>query len=464
MDAEDTNLVTFDNGLRLVTRNFPGATKTFIRINLDAGSRDEIPGNYPRGTSHFVEHMVFRGSRKNASGQVEKTIAKLGGNTAGAATDWDAVVFQAMIPNNGKNELPLALNALGDAISHPCFGPFEIDRERAPIKLEWLDGQLDPDKKRFLDIVNASSRGAAQVSPILGDLNSIDQIKQDDLVRFHRNKYLTGNTVVAIDSDFSRYGDPTPMVRNAIDLPPGRRINMQPAQYTGGDERHSEIIPGMRVGLGFVLPPITDIKATAVSDVLSTLLNGIGEQSLYEELRMKKGLIYKVKVIENTSSDYNLLQISFNTFPQNVRASLETISGQLKALTEYVDADALEEAKKVTNDNYWATANNNPITRKMANDVMAHGRVIPHAHICELEQAVTVNDIREAAAALLKKPSTFVASGNDWSHVPRPEEIQQMFQIAAPELSRRPVSEAVRQGGFLPQPAWALHNHATARL
>lgn len=430
MGEENTNLTVFNSGMRVVTRHIPNYLRTRVRFSIDAGSRDEIFGNHKRGVSHSVEHNVFKGSPDNPNpSQVSRLIESSRGVLT-AATDFDAIVFDVSIP---KDNLPIAVKAVGDMISHPLFPAVPVQREIRRIENEWLKGQMNPDKMRYLNAIRVSSGGTAVLNPILGDRKSISSITRQDLVDFHKEKFTAGNVVVAVEGDLSGYNI-NDLIQDAIDLPPGKRPNTPVPLYLGGDDRFSEPQLGTRVTLAFATPPIADSRDSAVYNVLAELLGGISSDSFYNKIIEGEELTYSINVMRRPIADYGLLTIDYDCFAENVEPSINGIAAQLKKLARYVDPDALTNLRNLENDDCKLKMKEETIgARELANNVTMYGRVLSRDHFYKLQQTVSAAEISEAARSLLQRPPTFVASGV-LEGLPSSERVREMFQELKPVL------------------------------
>jgi len=180
-----------DNGLRVITETMPYLKSVTIGIWTDIGSRNENRVN--NGLSHFIEHMVFKGTKTRSALEIATALESLGG-TLNAFTGRENTCYYARTLDSS---LPIATEILCDLLSNSTFENKHVSMEKKVV-LEEIKDCLDTPSDLVHDIFSKSTWKDDPLGyPILGSATNIRRIKRDDLLKYFRNNYLTSNTIVS---------------------------------------------------------------------------------------------------------------------------------------------------------------------------------------------------------------------------------------------------------------------------
>src|SRR5258708_5928401 len=190
-----TTSTTLKNGLKLIVREQHGAPLVAIDLWIRAGSGQEGPKE--SGASHFIEHLIFKGTPSRKPGEIDAAFEDMGA-TLNAGTTRDAAHFFATAPSQ---YLDKALEVLSDAVQHAAFDPSEMERERTVILDELARGRNDWRKEIADTLRGALYPGLPYGRSILGEPDSIKSLTRDQVSAFFKRHYYPNNAALVLAGD-----------------------------------------------------------------------------------------------------------------------------------------------------------------------------------------------------------------------------------------------------------------------
>ncbi len=291
-------------GLRVITESLPSVRSAALGIWAGVGSRDEGPEH--AGATHYLEHLLFKGTSRRSALEISATMDAVGGElnafTAKEYTCYYARVLDA--------DLPLAIDILSDMVTSSLIEPKEVDAERGVILEEIAMNEDDP-----ADLVHEAF--AAQLfgdtplgRPILGSVDSINAISRDRIAEHYRARYTPDSLVVAAAGNLSHEGVVS-LIETAFGSALDGSASPAPARL-GGSESDSAVGTGVRLlsrpveqanlVLGCAGLARTDRRRFALG-VLNAALGGGMSSRLFQEVREKRGLAYSVYSFSSQHAD-----------------------------------------------------------------------------------------------------------------------------------------------------------------
>ena len=337
-----------DNALRVVCVPRPALHTAAVSLHLRVGPRFENPRS--NGRSHFVEHMLFRGTRRFASAHEQALALERLGGTLYAATHTDHGVMSLSLP---VGTLPEAVAIFGEIVREPRFSDIEV--ERGIIREEILESldehghQVDPDNLSRALIYGPHGLGLT----ITGTLQTMESIGLEDLHEHHARHYTGSNAVLC----FAGAIDPEQCLQLAHEhlgaMPKGQRVPIEPAprdQKTPRFKCVSNQSSQTDLRLAFRAPGEND-AAEPAAEVLVRLLDDGMSTRLYARICDEKGLCYDVSADYETFEDDGVLDLAAAV--QHARAPL--VMSELCALVQELAADGPtdEELQKVKKRHRW---------------------------------------------------------------------------------------------------------------
>src|ERR1700757_2295316 len=279
-----TQVSTLANGLRVASDRIETVESVSLGIWIDVGTRHEPPEL--NGVAHFLEHMAFKGTERRSARAIAEEIEAVGGHV-NAYTSRESTAYYAKVL---KEDLPLALDILGDILQHSTFDPEELERERTVILQEIGQANDTPDDIIFDHFQECAYPEQAMGRPVLGRPEIIRGLARDAVVGYLRDHYGAQRMVLAAagNLEHERLVDLAETLLS--DLPTERSVTTEPARYTGGGYREERDLEQLHLVVRFPGPVIGDSDYYAAS-VLSTAFGGGMSSRLFQEIRETRGLV-----------------------------------------------------------------------------------------------------------------------------------------------------------------------------
>lgn len=387
------------NGIRVITEEIPFFKSASIGLWVSAGSRNERAS--VNGISHFIEHMLFKGTKTRSATDIAEIMDSVGGQL-NAFTEKEQTCYYARVIDR---HIPLALELLADMLLNSVFDPSEIERERGVILDEIRLYDDSPDEVIF-DLFTQSLWSEHSLGrSILGTQEVVEKITKADLCSFMNDNYTAGNTIISAAGNIEheeivmlleKYFDglPVNMIKNDMDERIITQTGIETIRFKDCEQAYI-IIGGSGISQ-------RDESKYAVS-VLDSILGGSTSSRLFQEIREKRGLVYSVCSFQNSYIDEGLFGVFAGTSASNLSEVISLTYQIIKDVKENgVDGKELVRAKeqlKGTISLALESTSNRMI--RLAKSETYHGRLIPHEEVFEKIEAVTVNDIMELSKKLL---------------------------------------------------------------
>ncbi len=315
----------FDNGLTLITESMPHVRSVTIGVWLKRGSRHETPAQ--SGIAHFIEHMVFKGTKNRSAETIASEVDSIGGYMD-AFTAKEYASFHLKVLDE---HLPLAVDILGDIVRNPLFDPIEMTKEKKVIFEEINMVEDTPD-----DLVMELFSGAFWPDhplgrPILGTKRSVASFRRDDLASFFAEVYHAGNILIAAAGNLEHHGAAR-LVRQhfeALAGSPERSANGRaPKPAVKVVTRAKKELEQVHLCLGAPAYPQAHAERFPAY-VLNTVLGGSMSSRLFQNVREKRGLVYSISSGFTSYSDAGNLTVyagtSLDSVAEVVRLTIEEI-------------------------------------------------------------------------------------------------------------------------------------------
>ena len=333
-------LTRLDAGLRVVTEQMPALRSAAVGFWVGTGSRDE--SEEVRGASHFLEHLLFKGTAQRSALEIANAVESVGGDM-NAFTTQELTAFYVRVPDE---RLDLALEILSDIVWRPSIDARDVESERQVILEEIRMRDDTPD-----DVVHELF--GSTLFPdhplgreVLGTRASIEAMSRDAIAEYHRRHYRPANVVVAAAGNV-RHEDVVERIADRLEAAGDRPERMQspgsPPRRLAVLARPTEqahVVLGMR-GLSR-----GDDDRYGLS-VLNQALGGGMASRLFQEIRERRGLAYSVYSYRTSYVDTGAFAVYLGTAPGRVDEALGVVDAELERLVGEggISADELEAAK-----------------------------------------------------------------------------------------------------------------------
>ncbi len=318
-----------ENGLTVATARMPHMTSVSVGLWVGVGSRYE-----PRalnGACHFIEHLLFKGTRKRSAREISQAVEGIGGYL-NAFTSEEATCFHARA---GHERFEQLLEVLMDMLLHSRFAPADIAKEREVIKEE-IAMYLDEPQHQVQELLNATMwPGQPLGRPITGTHRTLDPIKRPDLLGYLRSNYVTGSTVVVASGNITHRQVLRAVVPHARRLPRGSRPTYVAAQAGQREPRlrlFTRQTEQTQLALGIRTCSRHDSRRFPLR-LLNTLLGENMSSRLFQVVREDRGLAYSIYSTPSFFDDTGDLVISAGLDTENLAKTLKLVLRELRRLT-----------------------------------------------------------------------------------------------------------------------------------
>ena len=392
------------NGLTVVSDPMPGIESVALGIWVDTGSRNEAPAQM--GVSHMLEHMAFKGTATRSARQIAEEIEAVGG-VLNAYTSREQTAFHARVL---KEDVPLALDMIGDILTNPAFEPAELERERQVVLQELGQVRDTPDDIVFDHLQAAIFAGQPLGWSILGEEKTVTAFNPDTLKAYMASQYRTGGMTL-IASGAVRHDEIVKLAQDKCgSLAQGKVSAPVPAHYTGGDFREVQDLEQAHVAYAF--PGLSNSDPDYfVAQIYATALGGGTSSRLFQEAREKRGLCYSIYAFSNGFQDSGFLGVYAGTGENEAAEISAVIAGEMGAIAGNVTEAEVSRARaqlKVS----LLMGMERPGTRaeQIAGQLFALGRVQTAAEIVAQLDAIDAAAVKGFAARVMQGASPTIAA------------------------------------------------------
>ena len=334
------DLTTLPNGLRIISESMPSLRSVALGCWVDTGTRDE--NNNEAGVSHFLEHLLFKGTDDLSARQVSETFDAIGAES-NAFTSKEATCFWTRLLDQ---DLGTGLDVLSEIIQRPAFRSNEIDAERHVVVEEINMYEDDPTEVAFENYTTAMFADHDLEHPVLGTRDSILGMSRDEIDGYWKRRYGAGSMVVAaagsVDHEAlvamisDRFGD---WSGEAVDHDHSPAESVSRINVTNRETEQAHLIVG---GIGLSR---SDERRWAF-EVLNHVMGSGMSSRLFREVREERGLAYAIYGFRLAFADTGAWGVYVGTTPSQTDTALNVIREELtKVVQEGITAEELERAK-----------------------------------------------------------------------------------------------------------------------
>lgn len=337
---------TLDNGLTCLIKEDHSAPVVSVQIWVGSGSihEDECLGS---GLSHYIEHMIFKGTPTRKVGEIAKSIHDLGGEL-NAYTTLDRTVFHTDLPSRHWRT---ALDVLSDAILNPSFPESEWEREKDVILREISMGHDNPDRVLHELLWSTAFSAHPYRIPVIGYADIFKTMTRDNLVNFYQRRYVTDNMIVSIVGD-APAADIEAALRRTFGPIPRRtgappRIAVEPAQILPRFARTTGPYNISRLSIAYHTVTLTDPDAPALELLASVTGNGQSSR-LVQNIKEKQRLVHNIGAGSYTPRDPGIFAIEASFDPAKEADALKAINAEVESWsTTRFPKEEIEKARRM---------------------------------------------------------------------------------------------------------------------
>ncbi len=405
----------YRSGLRVVTEEMPGVRSVALGIWVDVGSRDERPS--VAGASHFLEHLLFKGTKKRSAQDIAEAFDAVGGDlNAFSAKEYTCYHCRVL-----DRDLPMAVEFMGDMLQGSVIATADVEAERGVI-LEEIGMRDDAPDDLIHDLFAETLwKGHPLGRPVLGTRETIKGVARGQVHGFYRRHYRPKRFVVAAAGNL-RHDELCRLVESAFET--GPRVS------SNGDGKH-ETRAGGRVppasGRSLVTNRKTEqahlcLGTTGLSrshpdrfafGVVNVALGGGMSSRLFQEIREKRGLAYSVYSYHSQFAETGLFCVYAGTTPKRAKEVLSIVRDQLGGIAASgVTAEELERAKGHLKGSLVLSLEETAgRMSRIGKSEIGHGEILTVDEILDRIDAVTLETAQRVAADVFGRPQTLTVVG-----------------------------------------------------
>ena len=404
----DIQLHTMANGVRIITEKIPGVRSCSVGIWVGAGSRMEREQEH--GMTHFIEHLLFKGTEKRSAKAIAEALDSVGGQL-NAFTAKEMTCYYARVMDE---HLPLAVDVLTDMLFHSTFDNDYLDKERNVIKEEISMYEDSPDELIHDVFLSAAWPNNPLGAPILGTAESLDGIDRDTVLRYIGRQYVPGRMVIACAGSLEHERVLELVVPAFEGMRPAAQPALTPAPTAlSGEDVHLKRDTGqVQICLGTRGVSAADDRNYPLY-VLNNALGGGLSSRLVQTIREERGLAYSTYSFNSAFSDAGIFALCAGTSPQTSELVISLIRQEMEAIRkDGITQAELDRAKEqVRGSLYMGLESVSNRMNRLGRNLLLLDMIISPETTMEKVDRVTLADIPALADYLFVEPHVLATIG-----------------------------------------------------
>lgn len=399
---------TLQNGLKVVYENI-NTIKT-ISVGVWIGSGSFYENNKNNGISHFIEHILFKGTENRTAKEIATEIEAIGGQiNAFTAKEYTCYYVRVL-----DSFLEKALDILSDLILHPILKEEDIEKEKSVIKEEINMGKEDPEEILFNELNNLIWKGSSLSYPIAGTLKTVESINKTLILDHMKKYYIPNNTVIAVAGNFDE--------DNLINLINKYFINWEYSNlcnnnknilFNKGIKIKNKKIDQTQLCLAFEGIGQSNLDVYKLI-LVSNILGGGMSSRLFQKIREELGLVYSINSFLSTYKNTGAFLIYAGMNPKNLQKVYELIINELENLIRLgVTEDELLIAKQqVKGAIIFGLENTSSRMSNIGKNQLLLDKIFDIDEVINIIDNISINDVFQIIKNVFTKEFSVTAVGN----------------------------------------------------
>jgi predicted Zn-dependent peptidase len=311
------------NGIQVVTEHIGSTRSVALGIWVKTGSRNETI--MQNGITHFIEHMLFKGTSRYSAREIAEFFDGLGGNINAFTSKENTCYYFIVLDEHFEK----ALEVLADMFFHSIFDVEELEKEKKVIYEEIAMYEDTPDDQVHDLIAEAAFSSHPLAYPILGNFERLQAFQATDLRAYMLKQYSNSNIVISVAGNFNNHLND--LLERYFSLHQNQQVNdiVQPATFQSGLTTRTKQTEQNHLCLALPGLPLGD-QQTYAMNALNNILGGGMSSRLFQEIREQRGLAYSVYTYHTAFSDSGLFVVYAGTAPEQTQEVLEVITSVLQ--------------------------------------------------------------------------------------------------------------------------------------
>lgn len=396
---DNCKVTTLSNGVKIVSEFIPYLKSFSLGFWFNIGARDENLRN--NGISHFIEHMLFKGTKTRSAKQISDEIESYGGYLNAFTSKEQTCYYGRGLSENFKKTFVV----LSDMIQNPSFKDSHIKKEAGVVIDELKDIDDNPEELIFDKFEESIFNGHSLSYPIIGAEKNILSFNSGILHQFHKENYRSDNLLISV-SGAIHHEDAVALAEKYFK---GKRTASNPKRKNFVRQIVNEVnvekeIQQVHSIIGRTTYGFNDSRRHKLK-VLSTLLGDGSSSRLFQAVREKLGMTYQINTFLNSYLDVSAFGVYYSTNDKqagkvneivhrefNKLRNIEVKPKELKRVKEYIKGNTLMSLESTTNRMI-----------RLANSLLHYGKIVPIEEILNKIDSVTSEDIQKLSNEVLNE-------------------------------------------------------------
>ncbi len=394
--SEKAKIITLENGLRIVFEKTDRVRTCSMGIWVASGSAYET--RETAGTSHFIEHMLFRGTQSRSALDIAVEMDEIGG-VINAYTAKELTCYYA---HTLTEHMPKALDIICDMVRNPSLSQDDINLEKGVIKEEIAMYEDSPEDLCADSYYEGVWQGSMLGSNILGTVKTVDLVTRESLQAHLKKFYVPERTVISLSGNFDEEKAIEICKSYFADMEnTGFAIEAAKAEYNPCRRLIKKDFMQNQIILGFPGISLTDPRRHAVM-LMSSILGSASSSRLFQRLREELGLVYSVDCVGVSHMDAGIFMICMGLSEKSELKAIKETVKIVKEFSETVTERELARAKEQTVANFVMSLESiSSIASRNARGVLLFEKIVSEEETIKKYRSVTLDDLKAAAKEIL---------------------------------------------------------------
>lgn len=404
---KDIEITTLPSGLRVASIAMQSIETVSVGIWIHAGSRLESLAD--SGVAHFLEHMSFKGTERRTAHQIAEEVEMVGGHSNAHTSKEQTAYYIKLL----AEDLPLAVDILGDIVLHSTFITEELEKERGVILQEMAMYEDQPDDMVFERFQQKAYPDQPLGRSIIGDHDVVANMTARQLKNYVGSHYSADKAVLVAAGKVDHQALVSLVEQHFAAMKSFETATAEPARYKGGIIRTDYSCEQLHVVMGWPSCSYQNLAQHYTSAALAGIFGGGMSSRLFQEVREKRGLAYAVFATHIAYQDNGLFCFYTGCAPDRASEAIEIAHGILEKMRQDISDKELQKIKaQMKSSLLMSRESSSSRASTVAKHLLLYDRIIPiKEHIAHID-ALSINDLADWVDKLLSSPHTLSLYGD----------------------------------------------------
>lgn len=381
---------TLENGLTIIGEEIPYLKSISLGIWVKAGSIIETKEN--SGVSHFIEHMLFKGTKNRSSKELAREIDNLGG-ILNAFTSKECTCFYVKLLDE---HIDIGIDVLSDMILNSRFDELDIKKEKSVILEELKMYEDSPDDLVYDLLLENIYKDHSLGMNILGDRQSLKNLKRESILDYYNEYYVPNNSIISICGNF-KFEEIVKQIEEKFKTWQPKSVDTTTTKpnFNPCIVKKNKDIEQVNLAINLDAIPMTNNREVYALSVVNNVFGGSISSRLFQKIREEKGLAYSIYSSQTLYEDCGELGIFASTSTENIQEVYKSILEEIELIrNEYISPQEIHESKEQLKGSYMLDLESTS-SRMMSNgkNLLMRNKVDDEQDIIDYINAVEYDDV-----------------------------------------------------------------------